>query len=363
MSNFTIEEYCKMWYDEPQKMARQIFKKVDAPLYTGTGATVYSALYGRQAFTYLNLASNVWSLLRKEVWDRSGWRVMTTAPTWAAGVSEVASLPETVKPTLATLKATPKQIIGGWNVSLTMDALVGKDDVFDPAALRQAFAEGHAHEIDKMLLTDVSTVASNNIESIDRVCSSMAESTVANNMVDVATDGDIYGVDRDAATTYDAQVIHNSATPRDLTLSLINELIRKCRTAGARTEDLIFLTGYDTYDTWVSLLEAKQRFMGEAWATKTINGVQTLAGVEGGFQVSTYDGIPIFFDDDVKKDTISRIYLIDTSNVFIKVLMPTNYISKPFPTSDTLTNEAYFLTIAELGANRFNTSGKIRDLQ
>jgi len=359
MNNFTIEEYCKMWYDEPQKMMRQIFKKADAPMYTGVGATVYAALYGRQAFTYLNLASNVWSLLRKEVWDRSGWRAMITAPTWATGVAETASLPETVKPTLATLKATPKQIIGGWNVSLTMDALVGKDDVFDPAALRQAFAEGHAHNIDQMLLTDVETPADNNIESIDRICSSLAEAALCSS----PADPDIYGVDRDAATTYDAQVLHNSNVNRDLTLSLVNQLIRQCRTAGARTEDLVFLTGYDTYDTWISLLEAKQRFMGEAWATKTINGVQTLAGVEGGFQVSTYDGIPIFCDDSVVKDSISRIYLIDTSNVFIKVLMPTSYVSKPFPASDTLTNEAYFLTIAELGANRFNTSGKIRDLQ
>ena len=116
----------------------------------------------------------------------------------------------------------------------------------------------HPKKIATHFLTNGTTVAGDNFESVDRVIGSKDEEA---NCVDAA-DLDIYGLDRSASTTYDAYVDHNSTVDRDLTLTLIDTLIQNVRDKldTPQLSNHVFLTGNDTYRVWNQLLAPKQRF-------------------------------------------------------------------------------------------------------
>ena len=106
-----------------------------------------------------------------------------------------------------------------------------------------------------------------------------------------------------------------------------------------------------------------------------VNGVETAEGTQVGINVATLYGIPIFRDPHVPKDTISRLYLLDTSNpenfhmprLCFKVLRPTQYFEAGMSSGDPfginkLADEGMYRTIGELICAFFAAQGKIRDL-
>jgi hypothetical protein len=242
--------------------------------------------------------------------------------------------------------------------------------------LRTYFAKEHAEHINRMLLTDVGTPAGYNMESIDRVVSSYSESSISG----VGSNADIYGIDRHGSTTHeawaDAQVLHNNGTPRDLTDDLIRQLLRSCMHYGANPT--MWLTGYDTYAKIQGLFTPEVRYsvIGDSKVKVGVNGVETFEGNEVGIHVSTLYGIPMIISKDTKQDTISRLYLLDTSNpegypmprLCIRVAKPTQYFEAGTNTQTELLlgsfiNKGMYRTIAELICTRFNVQGKLRDLQ
>ena len=54
----------------------QMVQKVNAPVLTSTTG-VFNAVFGAQAFNQLNQEANVFALLPKMPWDKSGWRAIT----------------------------------------------------------------------------------------------------------------------------------------------------------------------------------------------------------------------------------------------------------------------------------------------
>ena len=59
-----------------------------------------------------------------------------------------------------------------------------------------------------------------------------------------------------------------------------------------------------------------------------------------------------------------NIYLMDLSNVFFKVAVPTTYVSnEDLGVTQKLAREYAFITGGEVIMPRFNTHGKIRDLE
>jgi len=366
----SIQDWTMDFYN--QKGIGFVNKTAYPLLTTTTGAL--NRTYGPQLWTNLNLEANAFGCTPKEIYERSGFRAITARPSDSVtgGTAEDGSIPDPVKPTFAIQNITPKRVAHTSadsdiqeKLSKTLDDAIGMDGV------RQFLASYHAENINKMLLTNVTTLASTNIESLDRICSSYAEVT---NCGDVdANDADIYSVDRDGSAGWtDATVSHGSNTDRSLTDSIYNGLYYSVLKAGGNPT--YWLTGHNTMNDWAQIEAGKHRLLTERWVKGSVNGVETLDGQGTGLNVSTHKGLPIILSKDVVEDGSERIYLLDTSQeefgrprLCMSMLEPTMYyeaglkFGNPFVLNN-FQNEIMFTTVGELLCRKFNAQGKIRDL-
>lgn len=350
----------------------------DAPVITTT-AGVYNAVYGAQVWAQLNQEANAFGLMPKYVWTHSGWRVITTAAgsTADGGIAEDGDIPATIKPTFAEVSTKPKTVAHAFDVSeiQEFEADLSEDDAFGSMAqMRTIMAVKHKEAINEMLLEDVNTTADDAFESIDRVCSSYTE--VTDNSLG-ANDADIYGLDRDTSTGwYHAYLDGNSGTARVLTDSMLRSAIDNIGEVSGNTT--LILTGYDTYAAIQGLYDSQVRY-NVLQATKAkigINGVETADGIDTGINVTSLYGIPLFRSSDVTKDTISRVYFLDTSDpeghgkprLGMKIAKPTQYFETGMNVGDPFAinkfnSEGVYRTVAELICFNFKSQGKIRDLK
>ena len=342
--------------------------KADSPMLSTTAGT-YQAIYGRKVWSQLNQEFNAFSILPKRPWDRSGWRVITAKPNGGAlhgGVAENATLPETVRPTFQHVAAKPKTIAHTFDMSETAIFLADKDDGLGDirSVLKEEMGKHHAEMVNKMLLTDVTTVAANNFESLDRI-------TTGNNQMAAGThydagDEDIYSINRDQNTWSFAEDNANaSSTNRALSLDQLDTLFQNIWERGGNPK--VILTGYDTLMRLQQLLQSQQRFMEEKRVTPTYNGVKGVPGIEAGFIVATYNGVPIIPSKDVVKDGISRMYFLDTDYLYFSTAIPTQYYESGIETGDPfainrLGQEGLYRTMGEIWTTFFGAHGSVRDL-
>ncbi len=358
----------------------QMVHKVNAPVLSGTTG-VYNAVFGAQAFSQLNGEANVFALMPKIPWDTSGYRAITAdaGSTAGGGVAENGTIPDTIKPTFAEITTPPKQVAHTFDVSYLHEGRIqkGDDGVGDMPFLRGYFATLHAKRINEQLCVDANTLAGVNFESIDRVTFSAAAQAALSY---TAGDDDIYGIDRGNNSWADAVVDHNSGVDRTLTDQLIRDTLSTLETNGGRTN--LFLTGNDTKWRVYGLYENQIRYPGVLQKNEMvrigINGVNTEEGLGMGQRVASVYGVPLFVSQAVQQDTISRIYLLDTTmndesgvpRLFIALLYPTLYFESgmsasnpdPFAINRFGTQGIYF-TAGELICTFFKAQGSIRDLK
>ena len=342
--------------------------KADAPLLSTTAGT-YQAIYGRKVWSQLNQEFNAFSILPKKPWDRSGWRVVTAKPSKAVGggLPENGTLPDTTKPTFQNVAAKPKTIAHSFDMSETAIFLNDKDDGLGDirSVLKEEMGKHHAEHINDMLTTDVTTVAGNDLESLDRI-------TTGNNSMTSGThydsgDEDIYSIDRSANTwAFAEDSADSSSANRTLSLDHLDETFRLIWQRGGNPK--VMLTGYDTLMRIQQLLQAQQRFMEEKRVVPTFNGVKGVPGVEAGFIVATYNGVPIIPTKEMAGDGISRIYMLDTDYCYFSTAKPTQYFESGIETGDPfainrLGQEGLYRTMGELWTTFFGGQGSIRDLQ
>jgi len=342
--------------------------KADAPMLSTT-AGIYQAIYGRKVWSQLNQEFNAFSILPKRPWERSGWRVITERPSFAVGggLAENATLPDTTKPTFQHIAAKPKTIAHTFDMSETAMFLADKDDGLGDirAVLKEEMGKHHAEHINRMLTVDVTTVAGNNFESLDRV-------TVGNNSMVSGThydagDEDMYSIDRSANTwSFAEDSADSGSTDRVLSLDHLDEIFRLTWERGGNPK--VILTGYDTLMRLQQLLQSQQRFLEEKRVTPTYNGVKGVPGIEAGFIVATYNGIPIIPSKDVAKDTLSRMYFLDTDYLYFSTAIPTQYFESGIETGDPfainrLGQEGMYRTMGELWTTFFGGHASIRDLK
>lgn len=345
--------------------------KADSPLMSSTTGT-YQALFGRKVWSQLNQEFNAFSILPKKPWEKSGWRVTTAKPDFAkgGGVGENATLPETTKPTFEHVSTKPKTVAHTFDLSETAMFLADKDDGLGDAraVMKMEMAKHHTEHINKMLLEDVDGAAGNNFESLDRITSSAFVET-ASSFVDNAADHNIYNLTRAAGTAdnwYDAQVDAGvAAANRALSLNILDGMFKSVWEAGGQPK--VILTGYDTLETIQQLLQPQQRFVEMKRVVPGVNGVKGVPGIQGGFMVATYNGVPIIPSKDVKKDGSSRMYFLDTDYSWFTTAKPTLYHESGIETGDPfginrLGQMGMFHTMGELICAFFKASGKIRDL-
>ena len=355
--------------------------KADAPMLSTTAGT-YQAIYGRKVWSQLNQEFNAFSILPKKPWDRSGWRVVTARPDSAkgGGIAENGTLPETTKPTFQNVAAKPKTIAHTFDMSEMAIFLNDKDDGLGDirSILKEEMGKHHAEEINKMLLEDVGEPAGNDYESLDRITAGAIKAS--GNAADTmdfggaagdygdAGDEDIYSIDRSANSWSEAEVSTSGVkgTNRVLSLDHIDDLFRKIWVRGGNPK--VILTGYDTLMRIQQLLQAQQRFMEEKRVTPTFNGVKGVPGIEAGFIVATYNGVPIIPSKDVEDDGISRMYFLDTDYIHFSVAKPTQYYESGIETGDPfainrLGQEGLYRTMGEVWNTFFGGHGSIRDLE
>ena len=358
--------------------------KADSPMLSTTGGT-YQAIYGRKVWSPLNQEFNAFSILPKKPWDRAGWRVITAKPSEVAGggVAENATLPDTQRPTFQHVAAKPKTIAHTFDMSETAIFLADKDDGMGDirSVLKEEMGKHHAEMINKMLLDDVDTPASNNFESLDRVTASNADlslgGTNGTNHCS-ADDLDIYSIDRSASANSwaDAEVSAaadvTTGNQRTMSLDHLDEMFQKLWIRGGNPK--VVLTGYDTLMRLQQLLQSQQRFMEEKRVTPTYNGVKGVPGMEAGFIVATYNGVPIIPSKDVKKGGpnsdagLSKMYFLDTDYLYFSTAIPTQYFESGIETGDPfainrLGQEGLYRSMGEIWTTFFGAQGSVRDLK
>ena len=358
--------------------------KADSPMLSTTAGT-YQAIYGRKVWSQLNQEFNAFSILPKKPWERSGWRVITDKPnsgTVHGGIAENGTLPETVKPVFQHVAAKPKTIAHSFDVSEVAVFLADKDDGLGDmrSVLKEEMGKHHAEMVNKMLLTDCSTTAGNNFESLDRITAAEAadgsgsattlKTTSSNNHADDG-DLDIYSIDRRTNSRSSAEVNCAADTTagnkRVLSLDHLDTTFQQVWERGGNPK--VILTGYDTLMRLQQLLQAQQRFMEEKRVTPTYNGVKGVPGIEAGFIVATYNGVPIIPSKDVvKTDGLSRMYLLDTDYMYFSTAIPTQYFESGIETGDPfainrLGQEGLYRTMGEIWTTFFGAQASIRDLK
>ena len=358
--------------------------KADAPMLSTTAGT-YQAIYGRKVWSQLNQEFNAFSIMPKKPWERSGWRVITDKPnsgTVHGGIAENGTLPETVKPVFQHVAAKPKTIAHSFDVSEVAVFLADKDDGLGDmrSVLKEEMGKHHAEMVNKMLLTDCSTTAGNNFESLDRITAAEAadgsgsattlKTTSSNNHADDG-DLDIYSIDRRTNTWSSAEVNcaadTQASNKRVLSLDHLDTTFQQVWERGGNPK--VILTGYDTLMRLQQLLQAQQRFMEEKRVTPTYNGVKGVPGIEAGFIVATYNGVPIIPSKDVvKTDGLSRMYLLDTDYMYFSTAIPTQYFESGIETGDPfainrLGQEGLYRTMGEVWTTFFGAQASIRDLK
>jgi len=346
--------------------------KSDSPMLSTTAGT-YQAIYGRKVWSQLNQEFNAFSILPKRPWDRSGWRVITEKPnagTVHGGVAENAILPDTVKPVFQHIAAKPKTIAHTFDMSETAIFLADRDDGLGDirSVLKEEMGKHHAEMVNKMLLTDVDTAAANNFESLDRITASHAIMCGSTDWMDTADDMDIYSINRSDNTWADAEVNAGaSGADRVLSLDQLDTLFQQVWERGGNPK--VMLTGYDTLMRLQQLLQSQQRFMEEKRVTPSYNGVKGVPGMEAGFIVATYNGVPIIPTKDMDDDgNLSKIYYLDTDYLYFSTAIPTQYFESGIETGDPfainrLGQEGLYRTMGEVWTTFFGAQGSVRNLK
>jgi len=345
--------------------------KADAPLLSTTAGT-YQAIYGRKVWSQLNQEFNAFSILPKKPWEKSGWRIITAKPSFTkgGGLAENATLPDTTKPTFLHVAAKPKTIGHTFDLSEVAIFLADKDDGLGDIrqVLKEEMGKHHADHVNQMLTIDVDTPASNDFESLDRLTTDPDTHTVGNAYVSTLTDHDMYSVTRDGSADFHSAETSSSGTKgtnRTLSLDHLDTIFQQVWTRGGNPK--VIFTGYDTLMRVQQLLQSQQRFMETKRVTPSFSGVKGVPGIEAGFIVATYNGVPIIPSKDVTTDGISRIYYLDTDYLWFQTAIPTQYFESGIETGDPfainrLGQEGLYRTMGELVVSFYGAQGSIRDL-
>jgi hypothetical protein len=394
-----------------------------AMINTGLGTGVWNPIYGAQAWYQLNTEANLFGLLPKLTWDKSGFRTVSafTRTNASMAISETGTLPTPTTPTINTIKLVPKVAVNTFQTSQVVEQLakLSQDDIFaNLDTIRMFYATEHVKLLNQQMNQVVvgtvpqgcqpgniyysggSIVASFlAFESLDRIVSSYAEGVAivgtgtatitvgtASATITAAQVVSPYAgaVARTSASAYDAQVVAPSGTIGTgayLTDQSVRNLIQQTRTAGGFNN--VFVTGYNTYAEIQGLYLSNWRTVtwGELKIDTGLNGIHSAEGLDVGVKVASLYGLPLISAVDTPASQyngtvsagVQNIYLLDAtdtegygdSRFGVQVLNPTNYLetsARDFILLGALAYQGLYLTIGEQACRFFAAQGKLRDI-
>ena len=367
---------------------RSIAKANDPQLTTAAG-NYYTRYDGAQLWYNLNVVDmNAYGILRKEPWGSTdkadGFRVVTALPTTKnTFVAEDGSLPDTKRSTKAFVYTTPKDGVYTFESSLRSTRSGERDqgitwemDVRDAGLV-------HMRGLSEHMALGLGTFEATYPDSffpIDKIISSRTERTDCTNDYRAAAiapaDVDIYGIDRHTAIGWaDSVVLENNNVVRPLTMNLMYDLFRQVFIASGRpmfAKEKVLLTGSSAWLRMLLIEEGKQRFnfqTGVTVKTTTYNGIESIPGIDVGFTVSSFMGVPIIVSQDIPDQAggVSPIYCIDSEFLMFWVDYPTLYHEAGTRSG----NELLRGKLGDIGMYRtggqtickfFKAQGKIRDI-
>ena len=373
----------------PEYMAKSSgdrkMSKQDNPMLT-TSEGVRNAVYGSEVFSLVNHEPNIFALLENRAWVRSGERIATDHghDLGSGGSAENAELDDTDRPPLDQFEVDPQTVQHNFDVSQVKELLAETedDDLEDPFDwLRRWYGTGTEHQtgmgqhpkhINVQLGQNAPDREAEDLISLDQV---IANGEEANAVEDAglgdAEDYNVYGFDRAGEEEFEANVLHNEGSNRTFVIDLLDDAIREVKQNSGKNpvtdENYFFLTGHDTYQRIENEVGGKERLEAER-VSVGMNGVDTQPGDDVGITVQSYKQIPIFESVDVPDDGISRVYLVDSSTMYFKTLLPTQFYStgtevdgNPFAI-DRLGNQGLYVTIGQLSLTNPAAHVKVRDL-
>ena len=170
------------------------------------------------------------------------------------------------------------------------------------------------------------------------------------------------------------------STNRQLNLSMIDNMFNTCMPywEDNGVDGKVLITGYDTMTKLQAILQPQQRYHDATFAKISVNGISTVEGRGAGFQVSSYNGVPILPDRQVPKGTVTkpsttavlnndgvgRIYLVDNANLARGIAKATvvNVSDNPLVT-DVYSRVCNMYDLSELQCTGFRGQGKIIHLK
>lgn len=402
-----------------QRFARAFFKAGDVSGLAGAINVTFGAL----VYDQVNRETNAHAIIKKEDWERSGFRVTTSNPntklfggadpglvganfpfgTAPSGVGTMVDVSPTELKTIPAFVHTP--------FDLTLDAgfRARHDDGLDVwewklAVMRDIHAQGLSEETLRSaeaaqgVSTAATTDAKNDItntsndaegrglENLDRLFASEDE---RDDLAGNANAGwyDVYegDVDRDTATTFDSVVVRGDGSKTTFNLNVpfsidgLNTLLDDTETNGADEDSQVFLTRRDTRRAFYNELGSAGRFdLTELQAKLDMAGLSTSATHEGRdvtFAVRAYQGRPFVVDRNVPSNgTVvtsfphggtgkGRVFLLDQRYIHYKVGFPTLFVDVDNPViRGQFDTRALYLTAEQLYVTRFNVHGKMRSI-
>ena len=380
MAGMSFEEYVNAYYGGTLGISKRYgISKADDNIDVSGLAEGLNTVFGAKVFNQLNTKSEVFKLLKKEAWTQSGFRALTARHATTAGVAEGGAFPETDHPEIEEITLTLKEVVTPWQMSSKAEILSEADDGLGNLAafMRKEQGEAHAFFLDDMLTKSVEAnsdgatgagQAGNNMESLDRVTATLAYVTDAQSPSNSQDDCDMYGLDISSNAFFDAGHTHftDDGSNNALALDDLDTMIAALLENGANYNELVILTGYDTYQNLKALMQGTNgafKFDLAGAGAANQNGVTGEAGFNFDSRVGAYDGIPIFLSQHVPKDGASRLYMLDMASLAMRVAAPTTYVDNTnLAVRQVLSREYAFITAGELVAYKRSTSGSIRDL-
>jgi hypothetical protein len=377
----TIQELEQYYYGTTDNIY-----KIDAPV-VSTTTGVFNAVFGKFIWDQFNQEANVFGVLPKTVWKKSGWRLATAraGSTADGGIAEAGVIPDSIKRTFQEVTNTLKTVAHNFEVSEIQQYLASVDDdaASDLTQTIQAGAMKHKEAMNQQLLRDASAQAAaatanytgiDGFETIDRVISSDAEEDAYGGTYTGYFD--IFGLDRDAATTFDSVVSLDATADRSISDSLLRTIIYDIQEAGGNTS--VISTGWDTTRAAIGLYSDQLRYsniVSEANVKISVNGIETEEGLNSGMRLKSIYSLPMIQSKDTPKDTISRMYFLDTSDpedsgearISLSIGKPTIFHqagvddNTPF-VIDKFTTQVLYHTLGEIKCPRVDCQGKLRDI-
>lgn len=364
--------------------------KADDPVVGGGGASptpgYRNAVFGSEVFSTLNHEANAFALIDSRAWTKSGERTITdySEALGSGGSGENSEIRDTQNPDIDQFTQTAKTIQHSFDVSQVKQLLsdTQDDDIDDPFGfLRRYFGEGTQHQNGmgehpkhmnvQMLekIDDISQPAGDreDLLSLDQIISDQSEADIGGVTAGAAN---VYDFDRSAGE-FEANVIHNNGDPRTFTIDILDDMITEVKRFSGKDpvadDNYFYLTNHDTAQRIEEEVGGKERL--DAVRTSIgLNGVETTPGDDVGITVNGYKDIPIYESVDVPQDEIGRVYLVDSSAVYMKTLLPTQFYSSGTEVNDDpysidrLGNQGLYVTIGEIVTADPSSLAKARDL-